>query len=134
MGFKRAILQDSGLMRNSRAGDGWVVGGVDLILVTADANDTVTATKIAAGAIQYTGFTAGRNLTIDTAANLAAAFPEMDIGDILVFKVSVVPAFAGTWVAAAGVTLAGRATCPASSPQEVYLKKTGAATFTLYPQ
>jgi hypothetical protein len=132
MGFKREILQDGGLMRNARVGDGMVVHA-DITLVTADANDTVSASKIAAGVVQYTAFSAGRNLTIDTGANLATAFPEMDVGDILWFMVSCVAGFAGTWVAATGVTLAGRATCPASSSQWVGLRKTGAATFTLYP-
>lgn len=132
MGFKRPILQDGALSRNARVGDGWFFEP-DITLITADANDTVTVSKMAAGCIQYTAFSAGRNLTTDTAANITAAFPEMDIGDILTFKVSCVAAFAGTWVAGTGVTLAGRATCPASSSQEVLLKKTAAAAYTLYP-
>lgn len=132
MGFNRQMVQSGGLVRNSRVGDGLVIHP-DLTLVVADAAATVTATIIACGAVQYTAFSAGRTLTIDTAANLAAAFPEMDIGDICWFMVSCVAAFAGTWTAAAGVTLAGRATCPASSSQMVGLKRTGALTFTLYP-
>jgi hypothetical protein len=133
MGYKRNIIQDNGLMRNARAGDGWIQCP-ELVTIAADTNDILTVTKMAAGSVQYTGFTAGRNLTTDTAANITAAFPEMDIGDILVFKVSIVPAFAGTWVAGTGVTLAGRATCPASTQQEVYLRKNSNTSYTLFPQ
>ena len=127
MGLKRIILQDSGLSRNMRAGDGW--DNPVISTVAADANATISASQVAGGVIQYTGFTAGRTLTTDTAANFAAAFPEMDIGDSIGFTVSVVPAFAGTWAAGAGVTITGRTTCPASSGVTVYLVRTGAATF-----
>ena len=127
MGFKRIIIQDSGLSRNMRNGDGW--DNPVISSIAADANASILATQVAGGVIQYTGFTAGRTLTVDTGANFAAVFPEMDIGDGIGFTVSVVPAFAGTFVAATGVTLVGRATCPASSAVTVYLQRTGAATF-----
>jgi hypothetical protein len=78
--------------------------------------------------LQYTAFSAGRNLTTDTAANIIAAFPELNVGESIVIAVSCVAAFAGTWVAGAGVTLAGRATTPASSYSLVVITKTGAAT------
>jgi hypothetical protein len=97
-------------------------------VISADAADTVTVEKINAGIIQYTGFTAGRVLTTDTAANIIAAFPELGIGESLVIAVSAVAAFAATWAAGAGVTLAGRATTPASSYSLVVITKTGAAT------
>ena len=99
-------------------------------MIAADAADTVTVDKIAGGVIQYTGFTAGRNLTTDSAANILAAFPNLDIGDSLMIYVSIQTAFAGTWVAGASVTLAGRATTPASSCTPVLITRTGAATVT----
>lgn len=99
-------------------------------IVTADAVDTITVDKIHSGVVQYTAFSAGRNLTTDTAANIIAAFPDMDIGDSIMFAVSCVAAFAGTYVAGAGVTLAGRATTPASSYSLIVITKTGAATVT----
>lgn len=129
MGFKRGIIQDSGLSRNMRAGDGSTFNPA-LIINAVDAVDTITVADLAAGAKQYTAFSAGRALTVPTAALIAAAFPEMDIGDSIHFTVSIVPAFAGTWTAAAGVTLAGRATTPASSKSDILVTKTGAATFT----
>lgn len=126
MGAVRAMVQDGGLARNARVGDG-LISHPAVTVVTADANDTVTVDKIAGGVIQYTGFSAGRNLTTDTAANIIAAFPNLDIGDTLELIVSITTAFAGTWVAGAGVTLAGRATVLANTQQTVIITKTGAA-------
>lgn len=126
MGAVRAMVQDGGLARNARVGDG-LISHPAVTVVTADANDIVTVDKIAGGVIQYTGFSAGRNLTTDSAANIIAAFPNMDIGDTLELIVSVTTAFAGTWVAGAGVTLAGRATVLANTQQTVIIAKTGAA-------
>ena len=127
MSAVRAMVQDGGLIRNARVGDG-LISHPAVTVVTADANDTVTVDKIAGGVIQYTGFSAGRNLTTDTAANIIAAFPNLDIGDTLELIVSITTAFAGTWVAGAGVTLAGRATVLANTQQTVIITKTGAAT------
>jgi hypothetical protein len=52
----------------------------------------------------------------------------MDIGDSFSLYVSIQDAFAGTWVAGTGVTLAGRATTPASSMSIVVVTKTSATT------
>ena len=127
MGAVRAMVQDNGLTRNARVGDG-LISHPAVTVVTADANDIVTVDKIAGGVIQYTGFSAGRNLTTDSAANIIAAFPNMDIGDTIELMVSIITAFAGTWIAGAGVTLAGRATVLANTTQVVIITKTGAAT------
>lgn len=97
-------------------------------IVAADAAATVDVAKIHGGVVQYSGFTAGRVLTTDTAANIIAAFPELDIGDSFTIAVSCVAAFAGTWAAGAGVTLLGRATTPASSFSLVVITRTGTAT------
>ena len=130
MAFKRIMVQEGGLTRVMRAGDNW--DNPALSIVTADANATVTAQQVLSGVTVFTGFTAGRTLTTDTAANLAAAFPEMDIGDAYGFTVSIIPAFAGTWAAGTGVTLGGRATVPAATAVTIYLIRTGAAAFTWY--
>jgi len=126
MPFVRTIVQDGGLERIMRAGDGW--DNPVLAVVSADANATITAPQIIGGVIQYTGFTVGRNLTTDTAANILAAMPTMDISDSLGFTISIIPAFAGTFVAGTGVTLAGRPTCPAATSVTVYITKTSATT------
>lgn len=128
MAGNRLIVQDAGgLSRNARAGDSLLETVVPQV-ITADAADTLTVAKIATGAIVYTGFTAGRNLTTDTAVNILAAYPSMDIGDCIRLDLSSTAAFAGTYVAGAGVTLVGRATLPASSHAHVYIKKTSATT------
>ena len=127
MGAVRAMVQDNGLTRNARVGDG-LISHPAVTVVTADANDIVTVDKIAGGVIQYTGFGAGRNLTTDSAANIIAAFPNMDIGDTIELMISITTAFAGTWIAGASVTLAGRATVLANTTQVVIITKTGAAT------
>ena len=129
MSGNRFIIQDQGgLTRNSRSGDS-MLETVSPLIIAADANDTLTVAKLATGAISYSGFSAGRTLTTDTAANIAAAFPNMDIGDCFLVELAVSTAFAGTFSAGAGVTLKGKATVVASGHCHVYVVKTGAATF-----
>ena len=128
MSALRPIVQDGGgLSRNARSGDN-VMSTRSLAINSADANATLDVATIAGGLVQYTGFTAGRTLTTDTAANIIAANPWMDIGDSFEIDVSIVPAFAGTWAAGTGVTLAGRATTPASSTTKVLVTRSAAAT------
>jgi hypothetical protein len=129
MPFIRTMVQDGALSRYARAGDYSVANPV-LTINAVDANDTMTAAEISTGIMQYTAFTAGRTLTTDTAVNILAANPAMDVSDSLMCKVSIVPAFAGTFVAGTGVTLAGRATCPAASSVDVLITKTSATTVT----
>jgi len=129
MSALRPMVQDGGLTRAARQGDNAVVGR-SVLSVSADANRTLTVADIAGGIVQFTGFTAGRTLTTDTAANILAANAWMDIGDSFEILVSCVAAFAGTWAAGTGVTLAGRATTPASSYSVVVVSKTSATTVT----
>lgn len=128
--FKRALTYASnGVPQPMRAGDG-LLGNIRIETISADAAATLTVAQIAGGMVQFTGFTAGRNITTPTAALILAANPGMDVGDSFSFIVSITPAFAGTWVAGTGVTLAGRATTPASSWSVVTVTKTGAAAVT----
>lgn len=127
----RTIVQDAaGLSRNARAGDN-ILSTRKLTTVAADANATLDVATIAGGLVQYTGFSAGRNLTTDTAANIIAANPWMDIGDSFEVAVSISTAFAGTLVAGTGVTLAGKATVVASGLAILLITKTAAATVTV---
>ena len=107
-----------------------MLGNPDPTAIATDANLTLTIDNIAGGAVQFTGFSAGRTITTPTAIQLAAAAPDMDIGDSIILIVSVIPAFAATWAAGVGITLAGRATVAASSWNLVQIVKTGAAAFT----
>lgn len=128
--FKRVQLVNNlngGLPAPARQGDGFVEF-LDTTVVATDSNITLTVADMSPGVIQYTGFTAGRNLTTPTAALILAAAPDMDIGDTFTFLVSITVAFAGTWVAGTGVTLAGRATTPASSSTLIVVKKLSSTT------
>lgn len=129
MGFKRVLVQDGGSVPNKMGPAAGLLSNIQPVEVTADANATITISQISAGAVFFTGFTAGRTLTVPTATVLLAAFGDMDIGDSITMFVSIQDAFAGTWFAAAGVTLRGRATTPASSWSAVSIVRTGAATF-----
>lgn len=130
MGFLRTLVGNAAsLLRPLRQGDG-ILANVYVTEVGADSNQTLTMEQISGGAINYTGFTAGRNLTTPPATDFLAAFPDMDIGDSYSFLVSIQDGFAGTWVAGAGVTLAGRATTPASSWSWVVVNKTSATSVT----
>lgn len=130
MSALRPIVQDGGgLSRNARAGDN-VLSTRSLTTIATDTNATLAVATIAGGLVQFTGFTAGRTLTTDTAANIIAANPWMDIGDSFEVVVSISTAFAGTLAAGTGVTLAGKATVVASGLATLLFTKTGAAAVT----
>lgn len=99
-------------------------------LVATNADMTATVAQMAGGAIIYTSLSAGRSVTTPTAALILAAATSMDIGETFSFFVSAQAAFAVTWVAGVGVTLAGRATTPASSWSLIVVEKTSATTVT----
>lgn len=122
MGYKRPVYYEGNIQFKSKAGDGFF-SMPGLTSIATDAAATLTTAQVLGGMIQFTGFTAGRNITTPTAADFLAALPEMDIGDTFLAHVSITTAFAGTWVAGAGVTLAGRATTPASTHTFVLIEK-----------
>lgn len=127
MGYKRPVFYEGNMRGKGRAGDG--LFSMPLInAIATDANLTLTIPQVLGGIIQFTGFTAGRQVTTPTAADILAALPEMDIGDTFMLFVSITPAFAATWVAGVGVTLAGRATTPASVMTPVVIQKLTSTT------
>ncbi len=126
--FARALIKSDGsLPRQMRSGDGFVSN--PRIATVSDAAQTLTVAQLSGGAIMTT-LTAGRVFTTPTAAQMIAAAPDMDIGDSFELLVSSLAAFAITWAAGAGVTLAGRATTPASANSTIIVTRTGAATMT----
>lgn len=128
MGFLRALVSSAAtLVRPARAGDGLLAFFTPVVL-TPDTNTTLTVAQLAGGLIQFTGFTTGRNVTTPTAVLILAANPDMDIGDSFTIVISVVTGFAATYVAGAGVTLAGRATTPASSYSLIVVTKLSSTT------
>lgn len=130
MAYVTAMVQDTtlGTFRAASVGDGWIAAPAETVL--ADANSTITAAAIAGGLVTQVP-TAARTDTTDTAANIAAAFPNMDIGDTFVFMICAKAAFALTIAGGTGVTASGNLTVPASTGKFFLLVKTGAATFNL---
>lgn len=127
--FKRPTITSSGLELLARGGPGLgEVSNIAVSTIAADANAVLTVAQMSGGAVQFTGFTAGRNITTPTAALILAAAPDMDIGDAFAITLSTTTAFAGTFVAGTGVTLAGRTTLPASSSAYIVVTKTSATT------
>lgn len=129
--FKRVpvISMFGGLPARSRQSIG-EVANIEVATVATDANMPMTVEQMAGGAVMYSGLTAGRQVTTPTAALILAAATDMDVGDSFAFTVSCTPAFAVTWVAGTGVTLAGRATTPASSSSYIVVTKTSATAVT----
>lgn len=130
MSHLRWMAQDGGQERAARTGDNTMTCMLCKTVAT-DTNVVLDVATTAGGFVQYTGFTAGRNLTTDTAANIIAANPWMDIGDTFAINVSITTAFPGTLVAGTGVTLSGRATVAASSIGTLIFTKTSSTTVAL---
>lgn len=129
--FSRACVYQDGMERQARAGDGWIANPLITSNATAG-NLTISTAAIAGGVARFTGAAGAVTYTTDTAANLAAAFPDMDIGDSLVFTVVNTAAQAATIAGGNGVTaIAGNLVVNATS-KNFALVKTGAATFDLY--
>jgi hypothetical protein len=129
--MKRNIIRDEGgHQREARAGEVISNPGTPL-LISTDANNTLTIAQIQKGGfvVMFDAFSAGRQVTTDTAAAIIAAmFPNAENGDSFTLIVSIQDAFAGTWVAGTGVTLKGRATTPASGSTVIVVTKTSATT------
>jgi hypothetical protein len=127
--FVRAEVQDKGMCRKARVGDGWLANP----RITTDAtagNLAIPTAAIAGGAVVYTGAAGAVQYTIPVAATIIAAFPEMDIGDTLTFTLTNTAAQAATLnTAAAGVTYAGFTTANAQTRTGI-IEKTSSTTVT----
>lgn len=128
MAGTRLIVQDQGgLNRPLQLGDIEIIPGAPLT-VSADANYTMTVNDLARGYINFSNFTAGRNITVPTAAAIIAAVPNMNVGDSVQVEIGITAAFAGTMVTATGITLKGKAAVPASGRAVVLFTKTSGTT------
>ena len=129
--FKRAQITSYGNELPQRAAGG--SGEVSILSVksiTTDANAALTVADLSGGAVLFTAWSAGRTITVPTAALILASAPDMDIGDSFSVTLSIQTAFAGTYAASAGVTYAGKATIAASSSAYCVVTKTSATTVT----
>lgn len=131
----RTKVEDSaGAARYAVSGDGPLLYIKDTALTTVGAGALVAATLMS-GLILRTGPTGAFADTIDTGANLDAAFPNMAVGDTIDVYYSCSVAFASTITANTGVTLrtaAANNVIAASTGRLLHLEKTGTATYDLY--
>lgn len=129
--FSRPLVRQGGMIREMRAGDG-VAANLSRTHLTLDSNQTLSVAMIAGGLISREGLSANRTDTTPTAAELIAAFPEMDIGDTLVVIVSNFDnAQTVTLTGGTDVTDLGNRTVPADSSKHFVLEKTSATEMNL---
>jgi len=135
MPFNRPIVSPTGkLPQPMRSGAG-MLANFAVYENAADAILTLTAAIIAGGKIsQTTTLTADRIFTTDTAVNLAAANPGMEIGDAYSFVISSaqVGAFDIIVAGGVGVTLQGAGNVGLQCSRTFTLVKTAAAAFDLW--
>lgn len=102
-------------------------------IVTDD--DTITAAMIQGGIITYAADNDGGDLTFDSAQNIEAAFPTLQVGEVLKFYIINTGGFTGTLAADGGATITlanvGQ-TIAANEAAMVLLRKTAADAFTAY--
>lgn len=124
----RQLVQDSGGLARQCVGGDLITTVATPLYIATDANRTLTVADISQGVLAFTGFTTGRTLTTDTAVNILAAAPLLNIGEAISVQIGISTAFAGTLAAGTGVTLKGKAAVPASSSAILYFIKTSATT------
>lgn len=129
--FKRVLVGQGASLPGIYAQGQGLFANLIPTLIATDAAIGLTTQQMAGGLVVFTGFTAGRAVTVPTGAQITAACPDMDVGDSFSILASVTVAFAATWTANTGVTIAGRTTLPASSTlQVITVTKTGTNTYT----
>jgi hypothetical protein len=128
--FVRPLVKEKGVVREARTGTGLLA--MPLVTnVATDAAGTITAAAILGGIHTHSTHTASRTDTTDTAANIIAAMPDMDIGDTYMFKVASLAAFTIVVAGGTGVTASGNLTVAANGSKDFVLTRTGAATMSL---
>lgn len=128
--FVRPMVYEKGIARAARVGDG-ILANPQITAIAADSSQTLTAAAILGGVITHATHTASRTDTTDTAVNILAAMPDMDIGDTYVFKVASLAAFTIVVAGGSGVTASGNLTVAANGAKDFILTKTSATAMTL---
>lgn len=128
--FVRPMVYEKGIVRASRVGDGMCMHLARTVNASAGAQ-TISVPQILGGLAVFTGAAGAVTYTTDTAANILAAMPDMDIGDTFGFILSNTAAQVATIAGGTGVTASGNLTVNASFRIFV-LERTGAATMNLY--
>lgn len=129
--FVRPCVYDASMERQARGGEGFMA--MPLVITNAAAgNQTISVSQIAAGVARFTGAAGTVTYTTPTAAELAAAFPTMDIGDTYVFSIVNTTAQLATIAGGTGVTAVTGLLTLLSGSGLFLLEKTGDAAFNLY--
>ena len=138
MGFVRAqVSADGRLPQPLRAGDGFIANVAPKNFNT-ETDETITTAQLGGGVIlQGLTLTSDVTYTLDTAALVAAEYPEMDVGDAFTFYVgnNQAAAFDVIIAVGAGMTAIGTNNNLTVAPQSgkmFTLVKTAAATFDLF--
>ena len=128
--FCRAQVQEKGMERAARVGDGWLANP-RVVTNAAAGNQDITINAILGGVALFTGAAGAVTYQMPTAAAIIAAMPDMDIGDSYVFEVTNTAAQTATLNnAAVGVTFAGFSTVNAGTRTGI-ITRTGAATVSV---
>ncbi len=129
--FVRAKVIQGAMMRPARCGDGWL-GMIRRTDNSTDANSTITTAMILGGLYSRSGTNTSRTDTTDTAANILAAMPDMDIGDTYMFMVAnLTGTNAVTIAGGTGVTASGNLSVLALTTKWFMLTKTSATAMTM---
>jgi len=129
--FVRPQVFESGLPRKARPGDGWMAFP-KVTGQSTDSNQVISLASILGGIYKRTGTNTSRTDTTDTAVNILAAMPDMDIGNSYMFMVCNQTATNPLVIAGGtGVTASGNLTVVALTTKWFMLTKTSATTMTL---
>lgn len=131
MGKRVLVVDNGGVPRYIAPGDGILNSMKDNALTTAGAG-TILAALMASGLILRTGPGLAYADTLDTGANLDAAFPNMQVGDSIDFYHSNNVGVACTITASAGCVLntaAANNVIAANSSKLIHIKKLGVASW-----
>ncbi len=136
MGFGRVPFKSrgQGMPQPLSPGDG-MVANFSVHSIVGDEVATLSVAEVAGGNIHVSGtLTADVDLTMPLGADLAAAFPGMNVGDGFSFVVNNAntAVFSVVIILNTGVALVGEAEVIRHSTRVYTLVKTGAATFNLF--
>ena len=129
--FVRPHVSEKGMERQARIGDGFLANP-RVVTNTTAGNLTISLDQILGGVARFTGAAGAVTYTTETAANILAAMPDMDIGDTYTFYIVNTAAQAATIAGGASVTaVAGNLVVNATGKLFV-LEKTSATAMNLY--
>ena len=126
--FIRVEVDDTGMHRDARVGDGWLANPA-IVENNTTAAITALASDIQLGIMTIAALTTDQVVKLDTAENILAAIPAMDIGDTHVFTIANLTTNAiAALTTEQGVSYAGLAGLPAITARDLIIEKLSATT------